>query len=88
MQQCREPSPGRFELDLVLDSLLDPLRETVRSRTIVSSVAAAEIRASELGPQAVAVGAATLVLKEALSDSRLFPFIDNGYEQRRGAIES
>ena len=31
------------------DLLLDPLRETVKSRTLVSSVAAAEIRASELG---------------------------------------
>jgi predicted NBD/HSP70 family sugar kinase len=56
--------------------LLEPLRETVRKRTLVSSVAAAEIRASELGPQSVAVGAATLVLKAALSDSRLFPAIE------------
>jgi glucokinase-like ROK family protein len=53
--------------------LLVPVRETVRSRTLVSSVAAAEIRTSELGPQAVALGAATLVLKAALTDSRLFP---------------
>ncbi len=52
--------------------LLEPLRETVRRRTLVSSVTAAEIRTSELGTQSVAVGAATLVLKTALADSRLF----------------
>jgi predicted NBD/HSP70 family sugar kinase len=55
--------------------VLAPLRERVRSRTLVSSVSAAEILVSELGPQAVAVGAATLVLKTALEDSRLFPAV-------------
>jgi predicted NBD/HSP70 family sugar kinase len=58
------------------DLLLDPLRETILKRTLVSSVAAAELRASDLGPLAVAIGAATLVLKAALEDSRLFPAID------------
>jgi predicted NBD/HSP70 family sugar kinase len=57
--------------------LLVPLRETARSRTLVSSVKAAEIRASELGPKSVAIGAATLVLKSALADSRLFPKVEN-----------
>jgi len=57
--------------------LLVPLRETARSRTLVSSVKAAEIRASELGPKSVAMGAATLVLKAALEDSRLFPTVGN-----------
>jgi len=57
--------------------LLVPLRETARSRTLVSSVRAAEIRASELGPKSVAMGAATLVLKGALADSRLFPAVEN-----------
>ena len=57
--------------------LLVPLRETARSRTLESSVAAAEIRASELGPKSVAMGAATLVLKAALADSRLFPAVEN-----------
>jgi glucokinase-like ROK family protein len=52
--------------------LLEPLREAIRSRTLVSSVAAAEIRTSELGPQAAAVGAATLVLDAALNDPRIF----------------
>ncbi|HMB71836.1 MAG TPA: ROK family protein, partial [bacterium] len=55
------------------DLLLDPLHETVRHRTLVSSVAASEIRVAELGPRAVAIGAATLVLDAALSDPRLFP---------------
>jgi predicted NBD/HSP70 family sugar kinase len=58
------------------DLLLEPLRERVHSRTLVSSVAAAEILTSKLGPQSVAVGAATMVLKAALDDSRLFPAID------------
>jgi len=57
--------------------LLVPLRETARSRTLVSSVKAAEIKASELGPRSVAIGAATLVLKAALEDSRLFPTVEN-----------
>jgi predicted NBD/HSP70 family sugar kinase len=55
--------------------LLEPVRETVRQRTLVSLVAAAELRTSDLGPQSVAVGAATMVLKEALSDCSLFPAI-------------
>ncbi|MBD3367385.1 MAG: ROK family protein [Candidatus Eisenbacteria bacterium] len=57
--------------------LLVPLRETARRRTLVSSVKAADIRASELGPKSVAIGAATLVLKAALEDSRLFPEVEN-----------
>jgi len=52
--------------------ILEPLRETVRRRTLVSQVAAAELRTSELGPRSVAIGAATMILKEALADSRLF----------------
>jgi predicted NBD/HSP70 family sugar kinase len=56
--------------------LLEPVRETVRRRTLVSLVAAAELRTSELGPQSVAVGAATMVLKEALQDCRLLAAVD------------
>lgn len=58
------------------DLLLDPLRERVRNRTLVSSVAAARILISDLGDQTIAVGAATLVLKAALEDSRLFSGAD------------
>lgn len=57
--------------------VLAPLRKSVLSRTLVSSVAAAEILVSKLGTQSVAVGAATLVLKAALSDSRMFPRVKN-----------
>jgi predicted NBD/HSP70 family sugar kinase len=55
--------------------MLEPLREKVQSSTLVSSVAAAKILTSKLGPQSVAVGAATLVLKSALDDSRFFPAV-------------
>jgi len=55
------------------DLLLAPLRETVRSRTLISSLAACEIRTSELGTRGTAVGAATMVLEAALADSSLFP---------------
>jgi len=55
------------------DYLLEPLRDTVQNRTLVSSVSAAAIRTSELGPQSVALGAATLVLEQALTDPRMFP---------------
>ena len=70
------------------DLLLDPLRETVESRTLVSSVAAAEIRASELGPRSVAIGAATLILKAALADSRLYPALDADVKAPPGASAS
>ncbi|MEZ4386464.1 MAG: ROK family transcriptional regulator [Candidatus Krumholzibacteriia bacterium] len=58
--------------------LVDPLRDMVQRRTLVSSVAAAEIRTSDLGPQAVAVGAATMILKAALADSSRFPRFTGG----------
>lgn len=51
--------------------LLGPIRETVRQRTLVSQVTAAELITSALGPQSIAVGAATMVLKKALVDCRL-----------------
>lgn len=63
------------DLSRLGDLLLRPLRETVERRTLVSSVAAAEIRTSNLGLRSVAIGAATLVLAAALSDSRLFPTV-------------
>jgi len=54
------------------DLLLEPLRETVRGHTLVSSVDASHIVTSSLGGRAVAVGAATLLLHRALSDPRHF----------------
>jgi predicted NBD/HSP70 family sugar kinase len=55
------------------DRFLGPLREAVRLRTRVSGGATPAIVMSKLGPQSVAVGAATLVLKQALANPRLFP---------------
>lgn len=55
------------------DRLLTPLREAVASRTLVASAAASEIRASEMGERATALGAATHVLVAALANPRLFP---------------
>lgn len=56
--------------------LLTPLRETIEKRTLVSAVTAADIRTSELGQQSIAIGAATMILKAALADSRLFPAVE------------
>jgi predicted NBD/HSP70 family sugar kinase len=61
------------ELARLGELLLEPLREMVTRRTLVSSVAASEIYTSRLGPQSMAIGAATMVLKNALEDSRQFP---------------
>ena len=55
------------------DRLLAPLSEAVSRRTLVGSAAASEIRTSELGPRATALGAATLVLVAVLADPSLFP---------------
>lgn len=55
------------------DRLVRPLRERVLRRTLVQSLAASEIRVTELGEQAFAVGAATYVLDEALKRPSLFP---------------
>jgi predicted NBD/HSP70 family sugar kinase len=55
------------------DLLLDPLRDVTRSRTLISSLTAANVKTSELGPRSIAVGAATFVLDAALDDSRMFP---------------
>lgn len=55
------------------DRFLVPLRETVQQRTRVSAVVGSTILMSELGWQTIAVGAASMVLKEALANPRLFP---------------
>ncbi len=52
--------------------LLSRLRRSMASRTLVSSIAPTEIVTSELGPRTVAIGAATLVLQNALADLRHF----------------
>lgn len=55
------------------DRLVKPLREAVATRTLVASAAASDIRTSDLGERAVALGAATHVLVAALANPRLFP---------------
>lgn len=50
--------------------LLEPLRAKVRNSTLVSK-AAVDIKVSELGPRAVAIGAATLALVSMFSDPKL-----------------
>lgn len=54
------------------EQLIVPLREAMRSKTLVGSAAACRIAASRLGAQSVALGAATHVLLTALADPRLF----------------
>ncbi len=63
------------ELSVLGERLLGPIREMVQRRTFVSSVGAAEIRTSELGPRAFAIGAATLVLDAALTEPNMFPVL-------------
>jgi len=64
------------------DVLLEPLRETIRHRTLISSLVGCEIRTSELGARATAVGAATMVLEAALADLSLFPAVARRGNQR------
>lgn len=53
--------------------LLAPIREAARAQTFVNSMAASGIVVSQLGPHAIARGAATLVLDSALTDPQIFP---------------
>jgi len=55
------------ELAVLGDMLLEPLKLKIRDRTLVSK-AAVDIRTSELGPRAVAIGAATLALEAMFTD--------------------
>lgn len=55
------------------DRLVKPLRDAVATGTLVASAAATDIRTSELGERATALGAATHVLVAALANPRLFP---------------
>ena len=64
------------------DLLLHKLREMAQGRTLMHSMTASKIRVSDLGPQSIAVGAATLVLKAALEDSRLLPEPANAMESQ------
>jgi predicted NBD/HSP70 family sugar kinase len=61
------------EITAVGNLLLDRLRQTVRARTLSLSVNETRLLTSNLGDQAIAVGAATLVLQAALRDRAFFP---------------
>ncbi len=60
------------EITTAGELLLDRLRDTVRARTLSLSVNETLLVTSNLGAQAIAVGAATLVLQAALRDRQLF----------------
>lgn len=57
------------------DVLLNPLRDTIQPRTLISSLVACDVRTSELGEHATAIGAATMVLEAALADATMFPMV-------------
>ena len=65
-------NPGRVILGGRLTEagplLVDPLRAALERRALWTSVAGADVVTSALGDDAVALGAATLVLQDALSD--------------------
>jgi predicted NBD/HSP70 family sugar kinase len=61
------------EITGVGDLLLDPVREAVRDRSLATTFEGTDIITSNLGDKAIAVGAATMVLRSALADRALFP---------------
>jgi len=69
-------NPGRVVLGGRLtqagDRLLVPLRDTVRERALSTSVERADISVGILAEDHVAVGAATLVIQQALAEPQLF----------------
>lgn len=69
-------NPGMVVLGGSLPSagalLFDPLRDAMQARALSTSWESAEVRSSLLGREAVALGAATLVLQAALADPTLF----------------
>ena len=60
-------------LTSVGECLLHPLRQTVRERTLWGSIGQCNIVTTSLDSQAIAVGAATLVLEAALRTPNIFP---------------
>jgi predicted NBD/HSP70 family sugar kinase len=61
------------EITGVGDLLLAPVRAAVRARSLATTYDDTAIITSNLGDKAIAVGAATMVLRAALSDRALFP---------------
>jgi len=61
------------DLTRVGDLLLAPLRDALKARSLFTSVSEAQVVTSQLGDQAIAVGAATMILRAALERPELFP---------------
>ena len=57
------------------ERLLEPMRQVVHARTLISSVEVSRLVVSELGARTSAIGAATLLLDRALTDPRFFPAV-------------
>jgi len=62
-------------LDNLSDLILKPLKSKVRNSTLVSK-AAVDIKTSELGPRAIAIGAATLALEAMFANPNLSQNLD------------
>jgi predicted NBD/HSP70 family sugar kinase len=54
-------------LSQVGELLLEPVRDKVRQATLTRATTSVELRVSELGRQAIAIGAATLALEAAFA---------------------
>jgi len=61
------------EITGVGELLLEPVRAAVRDRSAAATFEDTAIMTSNLGDKAIAVGAATMVLRAALADRALFP---------------
>jgi len=61
------------EITGVGELLLAPVRAAVRDRSLATTFEDTAITTSNLGDKAIAVGAATMVLRAALADRALFP---------------
>ncbi len=69
------------EIATLGELLLEPVRAVVRQRGLASAVRDVRIVTSDLGSGAIAIGAATLLLRAALADRTVFP-------QARAAVDN
>jgi hypothetical protein len=51
--------------------LVEPIREKIRRGTLVNSNLNVDVRISELGSKAIAIGAATLALEEVFAEPNI-----------------
>lgn len=66
------------EITTLGELFLEPLRRSVKTRALPHVYASAELATSNLGPRAIALGAATMVLQKAFRDHGLFRAAANG----------